>query len=135
MISTYRLNSVSNINSLFLRMIHNYLWGYLSYSDADYIESTPSFVSGWINMTANSATSEQTILHGLQELPMMVRVDAKTEEGWIFTGFGSAQKDDDGGYTYGGVVFIYSNTSIKIFVPKRSNDRSTATWTALYLGL
>jgi hypothetical protein len=104
------------------------------FSEADYIESSPSFVSEWIKMTANSDSSEQTIPHGLQELPLLVQVEAKTEDGWIFSGFGSAQGDDDEG-SYGGVVFIYDSTRIKIFVPRVYNNKRMTSWNAVYLGL
>jgi hypothetical protein len=108
---------------------------FLFYSDAEYIESSPSFVSGWINMTADSASSEQTIPHGLQELPLLVQVEAKTEDGWVFSGFGSAQGDDDGSESYGGVVFIYNNENIRIFVPRNRNANKRTSWNAVYLGL
>jgi hypothetical protein len=104
------------------------------FSDTEYIESSPSFVSGWINMTTSSTSSEQTILHDLQELPLLVQVEAKTEDGWMFPGLGSAQGDDDHGDKYGGVVFIFNSTCIKVFVPSQGNNLRSA-WNAVFLGL
>ncbi|XP_061188816.1 uncharacterized protein LOC133196990 [Saccostrea echinata] len=98
------------------------------------MESTPSFESEWIAMVANSSKSGKTIPHGLGELPLLVKVEAKTTDGWIFPGFGSAQTDDDDGSLYGGVVFIYDDKNINIAVPKWNNYIRNTTWTALYTG-
>ncbi|XP_048744184.2 uncharacterized protein LOC125657564 [Ostrea edulis] len=97
--------------------------------------STPSFVSDWVNMTANSSSSSVSVDHGLGELPLRVMIEARTEEGWIFPGFGSAQADDDKDVPYGGVVFIYNEVNIQMYVPHRNNGRRIKSkWTALYLG-
>ncbi|XP_062597041.1 uncharacterized protein LOC134258491 [Saccostrea cucullata] len=98
------------------------------------MSSIPSFISEWINMTADSSTSGKTVPHGLGELPLLVEVEAKTNEGWIFPGFGSAQTDDDEGVLYGGVVFIYDDKVINISVPKKNNFAGSMDWTALYTG-
>jgi hypothetical protein len=88
-------------------------------------------------MTANSSTSFISVDHGLGELPRLVMLEIRAEEGWIFPGFGSAQTDDDGkDNSYGGVVFIYNKVNIQMYVPHHYNNRrNTRNWTALYLGL
>jgi hypothetical protein len=139
-------NEVENVKCTYTKVTHgenNYMFAltvtvferFLSYSGAECIESTPSFTSGWKNMTANSGTSEEVIPHGLKEFPFLVTVEAKTEDGWVFSGFGSAQSDDDGAYVYGGVVFMHNKISVRILIPKSLRpDRWMTNYTAVYLG-
>lgn len=47
--------------------------------DALLIKSTPSYVSEWKSMTANSNTSRVTLSHDLQEAPAYVKVEARTK--------------------------------------------------------
>lgn len=99
------------------------------------IPSTPSYVSGWKPMTANSTTSRLTLQHDLHEEPAYVKVEARTVTGVIFTAFGSAQQDDDAGVMYGGVVFFYTNRTIHIFVSHYNNHASNSgKWAAIYTG-
>ncbi|XP_061188815.1 uncharacterized protein LOC133196989, partial [Saccostrea echinata] len=103
--------------------------------DAIHYDPTPSFISDWINMTANSSTAYINLQHGLGELPLLVKIEARTEEGLIFPGFGSAQADDDFIDFYGGVVFIYNEIHIQIYVPHwNNNNKKRNGWTALYTG-
>lgn len=103
--------------------------------DAILIRSTPSYVSNWTPMTANSPTAKVTLRHDLQEDPAYVKVEARTENGFIFPAFGSAQQDDDTGEMYGGVVFVYDSTHIDIFVPHYHNgDVPRSKWAAVYTG-
>ncbi|XP_062571253.1 uncharacterized protein LOC134233297 [Saccostrea cucullata] len=103
--------------------------------DAFHQDPAPSFLSDWISMTANTSTAFINIRHMLGELPLLVKVEAKTDEGWIFPGFGSAQTDDDSGDLYGGVVFIYDKISIQIYVPHwNNNKKGRKKWTAHYIG-
>lgn len=104
--------------------------------DALLIKSTPSYVSEWKSMTANSNTSRVTLSHDLQEAPAYVKVEARTKNGFTFPAFGSAQQDDDDTRAiYGGVVFVYDSTHIDIFVPHYSNDgASRSKWAAVYTG-
>lgn len=107
-------------------------------TDAILIRSTPSFVSEWRPMTANSEHSRLTLRHGLHEDPVYVKVEARTETGFIFPAFGSAQQDDDTGALYGGVVFVYNFTHIDIFVSHNNNNNNNRglkrNWAAIYTG-
>lgn len=104
-------------------------------SNAKLIQSTPSYVSEWRPMTANSPTSRLTFQHDFNEEPAYVKVEARTETGVVFPAFGSAQQDDDAGALYGGVVFIYNNRTIDTFVSHFNNKASNSgKWAALYTG-
>lgn len=104
-------------------------------SNAKLIQSIPSYVSEWRPMTANSSTSRLTFKHDLHEEPAYVKVEARTEAGVVFPAFGSAQQDDDAGVLYGGVVFIYNNHTIDIFVSHYNNKASNSgKWAAIYTG-
>lgn len=98
------------------------------------IRSNPSYVSVWRPMTANSEHSRLTLRHDLNEDPAYVKVEARTETGFIFPAFGSSQQDDDTGTMYGGVVFVYNLTHIDIFVSHINNNNRKRNWTAIYTG-
>eukprot|EP00105_Crassostrea_gigas_P046170 XP_019930318.1 PREDICTED: uncharacterized protein LOC109617115 [Crassostrea gigas] len=86
-------------------------------------------------MTANSTTSRLVLQHKLREDPAYVKVDARTDTGFIFPAFGSAQQDDDANVIYGGVVFFYNRTHIDIFVSHWCNSKkSRKNWAAVYTG-
>lgn len=59
---------------------------FFSILDAEYIEATPSFISEWENMTADTETALRIFPHGLGELSVFVQ--GKTEDGWRFSGVG-----------------------------------------------
>lgn len=104
-------------------------------SNAKLIPSTPSYVSEWKPMSANSAISRLVLQHDLREDPAYVKVDARTETGFIFPAFGSAQQDEDAYVMYGGVVFFYNRTHIDIFVSHLGNsNKSRKNWAAVYTG-
>ncbi|XP_052717511.1 uncharacterized protein LOC128189792 [Crassostrea angulata] len=104
-------------------------------SNAKLILSTPSYVSEWKSMTANSTTSRLVLQHKLREDPAYVKVDARTDTGFIFPAFGSAQQDDDANVIYGGVVFFYNRTHIDIFVSHWCNSKkSRKNLAAVYTG-
>lgn len=102
--------------------------------DAILIRSTPSYVSEWTPMTANSSTAKVTLRHDLHEDPAYVKVEARTETGFIFPAFGSAQQDDDAGAMYGGVVFVYNSTHVDLFVPVWNNGPILDQYAAIYTG-
>lgn len=85
-------------------------------------------------MTANSPTAKVTLRHDLQEDPAYVKVEARTENGFIFPAFGSAQQDDDTGAMYGGVVFVYNSTHVDLFVPVWNNGPISGQRAAIYTG-
>lgn len=98
------------------------------------IRSNPSYVSVWRTMTANSEHSRLTLRHDLNEDPAYVKVEGRTDTGFIFPAFGSSQQDDDTGTMYGGVVFVYNLTHIDIFVSHINNNWKKRNWTAIYTG-
>ena len=100
------------------------------------MKSEPSYVSEWTSMAANSNTSHVTLKHDFREIPAYVRVDGRTNAGFIFPAFGSAQEDDDTIMTYGGVVFFYNETHIDILVSANNNNNFgwKKQWTAIYTG-
>lgn len=98
------------------------------------IRSNPSYVSVWRPMTANSEHSRLTLRHDLNEDPAYVKVEGRTDTGFIFPAFGSSQQDDDTGTLYGGVVFVYNLTHIDIFVSHSNNNNWKRYWTAIYTG-
>ncbi|XP_060072837.1 uncharacterized protein LOC132552665 [Ylistrum balloti] len=83
--------------------------------------NTPSFESAWVLLTAQAGTGSQlTISHTLGEYPVEVDVQIRiTDNGeyYIFTGSGSAHRDDDSNTDYGGVVYIYNDVDIRVYAP------------------
>ncbi|KAL5018878.1 hypothetical protein ScPMuIL_004600 [Solemya velum] len=62
------------------------------------------------------------------QMPIKVDVEIKVSFNnteYIFPGTGSAHIDDDLSDGYGGAVYVYDETHIKIFVPNRNNGRDT----------
>ena len=99
------------------------------------MKSEPSYVSKWTSMAANSSTSHVTLKHDFHEIPAYVRVDGRTNAGFIFPAFGSAQEDDDTNMMYGGVVFFYNETHIDILVSAKNNCcKKEKQWAAIYTG-
>lgn len=104
--------------------------------NAEYIEATPSVISEWEIMTAGTETALQIFQHGLRESPVFVHVEGKAEDGWVFSGIGSAQIDDDKDIYSGGVVFMYDFTNVIMFIPHPQNTKSrTKEWEAIYRGI
>ena len=85
-------------------------------------------------MAANSNTSHVTLKHDFNEIPVYVSVNGRTDAGFIFPAFGSAQQDDDTSMTYGGIVFFYNETHIDILVSADNNYGSEKQWAAIYTG-
>lgn len=88
--------------------------------------SKPSFESVWYNIQAqNSSFPYLKIQHDLGEYPVKVDVQIKiTLNGtnFIFTGFGSAHRDDDFNERYGGVVYLYNTHEVILTFPLRFNN-------------
>ena len=76
----------------------------------------PRFISGWYNARARDKNSALiTIPHGLDQYPAKVDVQIKVHahgQDNIFTGVGSAQRDDDLNYEYGGIVYKYNTDHV-----------------------
>lgn len=77
----------------------------------------------------NSQKSEITVRHGLNELPSLVDVQVKPEDGFndgfIFPGIGSAQRDDDLNTPYGGIVYMYNENTTVLMAPNKNDDFSS----------
>lgn len=76
------------------------------------------------------------IPHPLQDKPAKVEVQVKVRENGndvIFPASGSAQRDDDSDNVYGGVVYVYNERHVKIFVPVR--DENTDKGGIIYSGI
>jgi hypothetical protein len=68
------------------------------------------------------------------KVEVQVRVQTQDHGEQIFSGIGSAQRDDDMDVPYGGIVYLYNTTHVILFVPKnakrfRSSDRGTLAYT------
>ncbi|XP_070555067.1 uncharacterized protein [Ptychodera flava] len=90
---------------------------------------SPGFISDWFAFGSNQQeNSFKTIEHNLEQQPSMVRVQyqdnnpSPVDIGFTSDGFGSAQCDDDKAFKeYGGVVFAYDETAVRIWAPSASN--------------
>ncbi|XP_062613868.1 uncharacterized protein LOC134275615 [Saccostrea cucullata] len=82
------------------------------------------YISDWVQVESQKS-SPVLIQHPLEQMPAKVEVQVKIQENGydvIFPAFGSAQRDDDSDNIYGGVVYIYNENHVKIFVPVRNNE-------------
>jgi hypothetical protein len=81
----------------------------------------PSFISEWYGIQSQDEhSSVLDIQHTLNELPAKVDVQIKViADGidYIFTGTGSAQRDNDYAEEYGGVVYIYNELHVHLYFP------------------
>ncbi|XP_021369373.1 uncharacterized protein LOC110460658 [Mizuhopecten yessoensis] len=96
--------------------------------------NSPTYTSEWRTLTAQSGAngSETTFTYDLKELPVKVDVQVKvTENGndYIFTGFGSAQRDDDTDTYYGGVIYSYNEAFTRVLLPSFNEGYSGAVFT------
>ncbi|CAC5420397.1 CSMD [Mytilus coruscus] len=86
-----------------------------------YSWNPPSFISNWYSIESqNSENATLTIIHSLGELPAKVDIQIKViivGVDYIFTGIGSAQRDNDYAHDYGGVVYIYNSAEIVLSLP------------------
>ncbi|XP_071153379.1 uncharacterized protein [Mytilus edulis] len=89
----------------------------------------PSFESSWYNIRAqNKDNTALQINHNLGEYPAFVDVQIKIHKNgkdYIFTGIGSAHRDDDTNNPYGGTVYIYNQIDIVLTFPLKHNDFET----------
>lgn len=70
------------------------------------------------------------VQHYLGEYPAKVDVQLNvTKDGieYIFSGIGTAQRDDDRDTMYGGVVYTYNDKHVKLYVPKSTDTSSYTT--------
>lgn len=91
----------------------------------------PNYVSGYVKLKAQSIQSEATIALNITDIPIKVDVQVKPISGnntdYVFPGLGSSQQDDDKPGTYGGVVYKYNDTSVKLYVPNRNDNSADGT--------
>lgn len=97
----------------------------------------PSFESSWRVISIESTID---IPHNLGVYPAKVDVQIRvTKEGvdYIFTGTGAAQRDDDIGLSYGGIVYIYDTEIVRLITPdgRDSNDGQSSDVGSAYTGL
>jgi hypothetical protein len=86
----------------------------------------PDYDSGWFNMSSQAgANSFKQLNHNLNQYPAYVKVLVRAVDGnnlgYIFEGMGAAQNDDDGS-SYGGLIFGYNQTSIRLWAPTKNNN-------------
>ncbi|OPL33247.1 protein ver-3, partial [Mytilus galloprovincialis] len=85
--------------------------------------------SEWYSIQAqNYSYRFLKIQHDLGEYPVKVDVQIKILENgtnFIFTGIGSAHRDDDWNRPYGGVVYIYNTKEVILTFPIKDNDFAT----------
>lgn len=89
---------------------------------------TPDFDSDWFFMSSQAGINSYVeILHDLGAYPSRVKVLLRAidgnNKGFIFEGSGSAQNDDDtSNKNYGGVVFAYDQTRVRLWAPDENNN-------------
>ncbi len=93
-----------------------------TWSDADYD-------SGWFTMSSQAgASSFQQRTHGLGAYPskvlVLVRATSGNNNGYIFEATGSGQGDDDDSHNYGGLIYAYNTSNVRLWAPDRNNDSS-----------
>ncbi|XP_056016994.1 uncharacterized protein LOC130053648 [Ostrea edulis] len=82
------------------------------------------YISSWFPIEAQ-VSSPVVIPHPIGQIPAKVEVQVKVQEGGndvIFPASGSAQRDDDSDNVYGGVVYLYNELHVKVFVPYRDEN-------------
>ncbi|XP_065837147.1 uncharacterized protein [Oscarella lobularis] len=86
---------------------------------------SPDYDSGWIKFTSQAGSDSFKILsHNFGTFPRrvatFVRATDGANKGYVFNGVGAAPGDDEKD-NYGGVVFAYNETIIKLWAPDVSN--------------
>ncbi|XP_053406513.1 uncharacterized protein LOC123547932 [Mercenaria mercenaria] len=87
----------------------------------------PDFESPWILLEAQAGISKakKEIDHGLNEVPLIVDVQVKSQdapnEGYIFQATGGITRDDDEPEPYSGVTYIYDESKVTVCAPQRYN--------------
>jgi hypothetical protein len=89
----------------------------------------PNYDSGWFRMSSQAGNaSYKELTHNLNQYPTHVKVLTKAidgnNQGFIFEGMGAAQSDDDGA-NYGGIIFAYNASKIRLWAPTINNNTSS----------
>ena len=92
-------------------------------------DGSADFNSGWFSLSSQAGTASYVeLFHKLEAIPDYVRVLMRANDGvnagFVFEGMGNAQTDDLSG-AYGGVVFGYDRTRVRIWAPDRNDDKYT----------
>ena len=92
--------------------------------------ATADFDSGWFTFNSQNMTnSYKEVSHNLGVVPgrvkVLVQATSGTNNGLIFPGMGSAQNDDRSGTTYGGVVFGYNASIVRLWAPMKNTGSTT----------
>ena len=93
------------------------------------IGAAPQYDSGWVSMRSQSASIsdiQRDFYHSIKNMQYaIVKVYYSPtngpNQGYIFEAVGAAQADDDGG-SYGGVVFGYTNSYVRVFLPNNTDS-------------
>ncbi|XP_033755777.1 uncharacterized protein LOC117338529 [Pecten maximus] len=91
----------------------------------------PNYVSSYVKLKAQSVHSEAIIQLNITQVPIKVDIQVRPISGsdtnFVFPGLGSSQRDDDKSGVYGGVVYKYNETSVKLYVPNRHDNSGDGT--------
>jgi hypothetical protein len=91
--------------------------------------ATADYDSGWFTMNSQAGTASfQQRTHGLGAYPskvlVLVRATSGNNNGYIFEASGVAQGDDDDDNHYGGVLYAYNTSTVRLWAPDRNNGNS-----------
>lgn len=85
----------------------------------------PPVVSEWMNIAANGADSEVELTrsHTLNELPMKVDVQIRVQHESTYYYFNAQSSAQSGSYNteYGGVIYMFDESNVRIIAPGPSN--------------
>lgn len=99
------------------------------YSGCIPVSRSEPFISSWMSIRSQTA-GPFVVQHYLGEYPAKVDVQlnvTKDGEEYIFSGIGTAQRDDDRDKMYGGMVYRYNDQHVKLYVPKSTGINSYTT--------
>ena len=101
--------------------------------------ATADYDSGWFTMSSQAGTASfQQRTHGLGAYPskvlVLTRATSGNNNGYIFEASGVAQGDDDDSNHYGGVVYAYNTSTVRLWAPDRNNGNSGGRIISVYEG-
>lgn len=107
------------------------------------IGAAPQYDSGWTSMKSQSSVSsdiQRDFFHPISNIQYAIvkvyyRPTSGPNQGYIFEAVGASQADDDGG-SYGGVIFGYTSTYVRVYLPNNtdtSNDNCASGSTGISL--
>ncbi|XP_069139131.1 uncharacterized protein [Argopecten irradians] len=98
----------------------------------------PSFESAWLTISAQADTGSQLVIpHGLGEYPVKVDVQVRVVDNgdyYIFSGTGSAHRDDDDDSYYGGIIYIYDTVDVRVYAPSGTGSFYSTKGLVAYTG-